>query len=72
MVEMLTVVSPKDGKKHNFLPVERDGIKLLADVTGIREKKGADSVLLYQKKDGNLIFDRYERVSIFRKIEGYY
>lgn len=72
MVEMLTVVSHKDGKKHNFLPVERDGIKLLADVTGIRKKKGADSVLLYRKKDGNLIFDRYERVSIFRKIEGYY
>lgn len=72
MVEMLTVVSHKDGKKHNFLPVERDGIKLLADVTGIRKKKGADSVLLYRKKDGNLIFDRYERVSIFRKVEGYY
>lgn len=72
MVEMLTMVSPKDGKKHNFFQVERDGIKLLADVTGIRKKKGADSVLLYRKKDGNLIFDRYERVSIFRKIEGYY
>ena len=72
MVEMLTVVSPKDRKKHNFFPVERDGKNLLADVTGIRRKKGIDSVLLYRLEDGNLIFDRYERVSIFRKAEGYY
>lgn len=72
MPEMRVMISPTDGKKHNFFPVERDGKNLLADVTGIRRKKGIDSVLLYRLEDGNLIFDRYERVSIFRKAEGYY
>lgn len=72
MPEMRVMISPTDGKNHNFFPVERDGKNLLADVTGIRRKKGIDSVLLYRLEDGNLIFDRYERVSIFRKAEGYY
>lgn len=72
MPEMRVMVSPTDGKNHNFFPVERDGKNLLADVTWIRRKKGIDSVLLYRLEDGNLIFDRYERVSIFRKAEGYY
>lgn len=72
MVEMKIMVSPIDGKKHNYLPVERNGIKLLADVTGIRKKKGIDSIYLYRLEEGNLIFDHFERVSIFRKAEGYY
>lgn len=72
MAEMKIMVSPIDGKKHNYFPVERNGSKLLADVTGIRKKKSVDSIYLYRLEEGNLIFDHFERVSIFKKTEGYY
>lgn len=60
-----------DGKRHRYIQVERNGLELWADVTGIRKKKGIDSVSLYRLEDDMLFFDHYERVSLFRKAEGY-
>lgn len=61
-----------DKRLHTFRRVEKDGKEYWYDSAGLSKKRGNDSVSVYwleERASHDLVFhfDRYVRVSVFRK-----